>query len=338
MISVPAKPFVITWLPTRRCNLKCEYCRIRDNQFPELMESDIHRVISVFKKHFSDAFLVVLGGDVTVWGKQRMIRFVNALSSLNYAIVTNGVLIDESYLEELMIAGLKNLSLSVDPQGCMDRSKKSVKALELISLARRLGLKDRHATLTLDRKNFKDAPKLVKTLTKEGCWAEITPYIAHPSPDYDFGFYSESLTFKKSDYFALRSVMKELVEMKKAGYLIHNTSDYLLEFASNVCGEKYPWRCKGMVNLVVDADGTLRPCLHLRGREIKQFNVLKWLQQGNVPYGDIHLAWRKDVEQQCEGCYWNCQWEAERVYDKHKHLGVEKAWGKVQDYFSHKSD
>jgi len=337
-MRVFAKPPVVTWLPTRRCNLHCEYCRIRDNQYPELDEEEIFRIIGVLKKHLKDAFVVVLGGDVTVWGKRRMKRFVKQLVGLNYAIVTNGVLLNEQYVWELKECGLKNLSLSADPMGCQDRARKTNSTLGLIEIARRIGIKDRHATLTLDRKNFKGAVKLVKLLSREKCWSEITPYIAYPSHAYDFGFYDEQFDFRLSDRYELHAVMKKLVEMKAYGYLIHNTIAYLLEFADNVCPDNYPYRCSGMTNLVIDADGTLRPCLHLRGQKIRKFNVLDFANLSEIPYGDIHTAWKADFKTQCRGCYWNCSVEPETIFRKYRHLGAERALRKVQEYFGHRSE
>jgi len=337
-MSVFAKPPVVTWLPTRRCNLRCEYCRIRDNQFDELTEEDVYRVIAVLKRHFSDSFIVILGGDVTVWGKKRLKRFVKHLGDLSYAIVTNGMLLDEQYIRELKACGLKNLSLSADPMGCQDRARKTSNALRVIEVAKRLGVEDLHATLTLDRENYKGATMLVKLLSKEGCWSEITPYIAYPSHDYDFGFYDRKFAFRMSDWHALNAVMKRLVRMKREGYLIHNTSEYLLKFASNVCPDEYRYRCLGMTNLVIDADGTLRPCLHLRGNKIRRYNVLEWASVREIPFGRIHLDWKHDFKAQCHGCYWNCQVETEWVYKKYKHLGVDRALKKVQDYFQHRSD
>jgi len=169
-----------------------------------LTEQDLSRVIAVFRKHLKDSFLVVLGGDVTVWGKARLKRFIQQLKGLNYAIVTNGVLLDESYLRELKQVGLKNLSFSADPLGCLDRARKTNSAMRLMQMAKKVGVTDRHATLTLDAKNFRDAPRMVAQLNRGKCWSEITPYIAYPSHDYDFGFFDEQFVFHMSDYFPLR--------------------------------------------------------------------------------------------------------------------------------------
>lgn len=337
-MPVFAKPPVVTWLPTRRCNLNCEYCRIKDNDFNELMEEDIFRIITMLKKHFADSFLVILGGDVTVWGKKRLKRFVKRLGNLRYAIVTNGVLLNEQYLRELKKCGLKNISLSADPMGCRDRSRKTQVALELVEIARKLELKDRHVTITLDSQNFKGAPALVKRLTKVECWSEITPYIAYPSPDYDFGFYNAKFVFHMRDFYELKRTMKQLVQMKHDGFLIHNTSDYLKAFADNVCREEYKYRCTGMTNLVIDADGTLRPCLHIRGEQLRKFSVLEWVLSKKVPFKKLHTVWKADVAQQCHGCFWNCQVESEWVFKKYRSLGVDGALEKVKDYFEHRSD
>ena len=140
------------------------------------------------------------------------------------------------------------------------------------------------------------------------------------------------------DYHALNRIMKELIKMKRGGFLIHNTSDYLQAFAANVCPDEYPYRCKGMTNLVIDADGTLRPCLHLKGNKIRRYNVLEWATANNIPFGKIHLNWKADFKQQCHGCYWNCSVETEWVFQKHRSLGPLGAMKKVQDYFAHRSD
>lgn len=330
-------PLTITWIPTRRCNLSCSYCKFRDNTAKELSEDKIHRIIDIFNKHLPDRFICILGGDVSVWKGKRLENFVEHLKNSHYGLQTNGVLISSDYLRILEKAGLKNLSLSLDPASCGDRFEKEYAAERLVHIAKSVGIEDVHVTLTLDRRNYSDVLDVVELIDVCGAWAEITPYIAGTTKHYDFGRYDMDLAFTKKDLFGLKIIMERLKIMKRSGVRIHTTEEYLDKFAENVCVmPKYKFRCSGMVNLVVDSDGSLRPCLHIRGDKIRKINILDFENVEKIHWNEIiQNQWFDDVQKQCRGCFWDCQAELNWIYNKNYKLGETAVMAKVNNWFNH---
>jgi len=330
-------PLTITWIPTRRCNLSCDYCKFRDNTAKEMSEDDVGRVIKIFNKHLPDRFICILGGDVTIWKGQRLENFVDELKDSYYGLQTNGILITDEYLQVLKDVGLKNLSLSLDPSSCGDRGDKEKAAGHLITVARKISIEDVHVTLTLDKLNHSNAVEMVKFIDGQGGWSEITPYIASPLPWYDFGQFSLKYAFRKDDLHAVQRTMNRLRNLKSEGFKIHTTDEYLAKFAENVCCmPHYKYRCSGMVNLVVDYDGSLRPCLHIRGDRMRKINIFDFENIENVDWASIiENEWADDVKEQCKGCFWDCQAELDWIYQKWESIGQKAIMTKVNSWFSH---
>jgi len=340
------RPVALTWRPTLNCQYKCAYCRSRAPAMPELDAGGIQEVVEVLDETFDLAFWCILGGDITTWynrktpwGENQLLWFVSLLSDRNifYGITSNSVLLDDNpkVIRELLDRGLTNWSVSVDPNMIsafestdIDRTVKSLIGFSVIPRLLQAGVKDIHVTVTADGSNFHNLPSLVKLLSEYKVHIEITPLIYGKSEHYDFAPSKEvceklGILFRWNHARRVGEIMDELIEMKRDGYLIHNSDANLKAWTNHVVG--LDWRCNHMWNLSVEPDGTLSPCLQLRG------NRLRKVYAGNLyklDWSEVLEMWRADQEEQCRNCFWDCQFEAEYVYG----LG---GYDAVKDYFSH---
>jgi len=86
------------------------------------------------------------------------------------------------------------------------------------------------------------------------------------STEYDYTSSYEDLRsrlFTEEDKGRIDAIMMEVVRMKKEGYLIHNTDNFLRSWSQY--GIKQQWKCGYPINLVADADGSMRLCLQIKG-------------------------------------------------------------------------
>ncbi len=339
------KPVALTWRPTLNCQYKCAYCRSRAPAMPELDAGGIQEVVEVLDETFDLAFWCILGGDVTTWydkktpwGDNQLLWFVDLLSKRNifYGITSNSALLYEQpkVIGELMDRGLTNWSVSIDPNIFVPNEKDKERILKsnmgsiVIPKLKKAGVKDIHVTVTADGSSFHKLPALVRVLSGYKVHIEITPLIYGKNEYYDFAPSKEvceklGILFRWHHARRVGEIMDELIQMKREGYLIHNSDANLKAWQKHVVG--LDWRCNFMWNLSVESDGALSPCLQLRGNRLRKVYAGSLYKQN---WGEVMEMWRADQEEQCRGCLWDCQWESEYVYG----LGGQEA---INDYFAH---
>jgi MoaA/NifB/PqqE/SkfB family radical SAM enzyme len=320
----------VTILPTRKCNLRCSYCKIKNQNFPnELSWSDWVIILKKINEQFSNiCFTVLLGGDITTWGED-LVKFVAAMSNteISYAFTTNGLLLTETYLKKLKKYGLNSISLSLDTLKIRKDKHENIKSqttVKLLPLLNTLGFEELHCTVTVDNTNLEEIPEIIEFLTNQKTYSEITPMLYGKNSSYDYTSDYKTLKnrlFTVEDVGKINEVMQKVIEMKKEGYLVHNTNDYLLNWSK--WGIKQNWKCGYPVNLVADADGSMRLCLQIKGNSVTKHHI------GSLDFGAFLKDWYKDYNEFCQGCYWNCSAESKFIYEK---TGSIEA---VKQYFNH---
>jgi MoaA/NifB/PqqE/SkfB family radical SAM enzyme len=325
------RPLCLTWLPTRRCNLKCDYCGAY-KRLPEYGPEGNQRVVEAIQDAFPDlTFWCLLGGDLTVWGEE-LIPFVKFLSDkkLFYGITSNSVWINQDRAERLMDAGLSNWTVSCDSlEGLVGgRGAKAAAARNAIDIFRGLGLKDIHCMVTVSRDTIEGTPAVVRWLSERGIWADVAPFIWGKHGYYDYSPHgpTKGLALMDEDVPRLRTMLNELLKMREEGFLVHNMAEYLAAWPDYIV--RQDWKCRAPWNLMVDADGALKPCLHLFGKKTRDFTVWNIKERG----WDAFLeAWKEDVAELCQGCFWNCQFEPEFIWQRTRSLD------QIEKYFKHGS-
>ena len=324
------KPLSLTILPTRKCNLSCSYCKIHNQNFPNELgwEQWVIHLKRLNEKIPSIGFTILLGGDITTWGDD-LPKFTKAMTEagLSFAFTTNGVLLDETFLKKLKETAATSVSVSLDTlksraDSC--ENNKSLATMALLPMMNRLGFKDLHCTVTVDSTNLEEVPAIIRYLTSQKTYAEITPMLFGKSAAYDYTSSFEDLKdrlFTREDKDRIEKVMNEIIQMKREGYLIHNTDDFLLCWPAY--GIRQQWKCKYPMGLVADADGSMRLCLQIKGNRVTKHNI------GSLDFDKFLEDWKLDYKEHCSGCYWNCSYESKYVYEKTGSIEM------VEKYYSH---
>jgi len=170
-----------TFFVTRKCNLNCSYCQVKNKKMSELSISEKEDALLVMKK-LGVGINILFGGEPLMLGSGlvELVEFMNN-NNIPYAISSNSTktLLDK-FKQDLIDVGLKNWSVSLDTLKIdkninKDIRKKSNEALDALDWFKRNGVPDLHATITVTRKNIDEVKTIVSILSGMGIWSEVTP-------------------------------------------------------------------------------------------------------------------------------------------------------------------
>jgi sulfatase maturation enzyme AslB (radical SAM superfamily) len=309
-------------LLTRKCNLKCNYCRLVKNYFPSYVGKAFEdlslsqwKIITqnIFNLN-KNLFPIFYGGEpmLAFQGKFRnFLSFVKFLNSFErpYAIHSNSTLLTDTKIGNLKKEEVKNWTVSID--SLKDLKDIGRKTKSGFSVLKKFGDDvEKYAILTVTRYNVNEVPEIVKKLSAEQIWVRITLLDWAKSEFYDF---AEN---DKNDIPHRRTILRlsrKLIEMKEKGYLIHNSFKWLNSLPENAfkpifCSK--PWD-----SLSIDSDGRLRLCLRIRGSEVPKYSVSD-LFNSKIEK-EIVKAFREDMKMFCSGCNWDCIFDKEVGEIKH---------------------
>jgi len=318
------KIHIVSWLLTRRCNLRCSYCRIsrdykkrpmsypalKDYEKNEMLTDDIKRTLRGLKVHNPDCFHIFYGGEPFL--RRDLPDIINYCNreGIHYTIITNNSdevqpAIDELLLKTEYITGLTS---SVDPivlsgeNITTDQYKKSVKALERFTKLRNV-IQDLVAEITVTKDSISSLYDLVKMLTDMGVNSDITVVDPSKSDFYDFSNVTdkEILVPKSTEVYTIfDKIVKDKLNVHMAEPLLYEIYSIL---PSNL-------DCKienDVHNLTIDADGTIRLCLRIRGVFTPaNFNVSNFMLEDGKLHPGLRASLAKDKRFTCRNCNWTC--------------------------------
>jgi len=316
---------IVNWLLTRKCNLTCDYCAIvKDYKnmpkvYPnmkwyhknEMSTDDVLGGLEMFKKHNPDAFHIFYGGEPIL--RKDLATIINYCNKVNihYTIISNNTLEIQPMISKLMQDvddQIKGFSASVDPvfyeeDEAPDRIRKSLQGYaSLVSMKDRV--KDVVAEITVMDHNVQHLYTLVKKLSNEGISSDITFVDIAKSQFYDFSNVTDrSMLVHQTAQLA--EEFKKLHEDKDV--LVHMKDLLLRKMWATLPSNMDCEIDKSLHNVSVDADGTIRLCLRVRGTWTPGIVNLKNLFTDE---GDISVvaqsAIKRDKKDYCKLCNHTC--------------------------------
>lgn len=326
---------IVNWLLTRKCNLQCDYCAIVKNYlgkpqgYPDMAhyiqkEMSLDRVIDGlrrFKYHNLNAFHIFYGGEPLLRKDLPIIvNFCNK-ENIHYTIISNNTpqiqpMIKRLFEETDYVAGFTS---SVDPifneiGVNEDRVKKSIEGLQRLKEIQAKGnVQDVVAEITVMNHNQHLLHQLVSELSKEGIYSDITFVDIAKTQYYDFSnVWDEDMLVKPT--FELAAMLIDM--MKDDSLLIHMKEVLLAQMFNTLPSNMDCELEKGVHNVTIDADGSLRLCLRIRGNATPDLYSLenmfddKYDLESTLP-GVI--AYDKDVL--CKLCNHSCLLMSKHIND-----------------------
>lgn len=262
---------------TRKCNLNCKYCFVRDPKKTDLGEEKLKRVIDHLY-FLGCRFISFFGGEPTI--KKffvNLVKYANQKGIITH-LSTNGILLTPTYIGELGKAGIDIINLSIDSLFEFDASKKdyikSKKVLNnLIGARKKYGF-EINVNLVLTNKNIGSVIEMVRLINKLKIPISIGLILANT---YNNKPQDENLFFRtEKDKIKLYNVLDEIKELKKRGYNIIEPLQYFNDIKKFIEGTLDDWYCcAGEYYFSVDSNGKFQICAGLPEEEISIFDIDK---------------------------------------------------------------
>lgn len=307
-------PIYVQFALSKYCNLKCSMCQAveaRKNE-KELNLAEIKRLSEVLNK-LGVGIIILTGGEPLL--RRDLVEIVDIFTQkgLEVRIQTNGQLATEQNLKALLEAGLKEATLSLDTldpekqdrinnqEGSWD---KTIHALAPFSQILPKKGNMTGVNTVVSKLNIEEIPKIVKFVTAIGFYSSLMP--VHLSSSNAVGFIvradAPEFRFSKADFGLIDNIYTELIQMKKAGYHIHNSFRFLRESSTFLKYGKVHWSCDSpYLYFSISPGGYFLPCVDLKGtKSMLDDDFIE------VFYSKSFQENIRDTVKKCPGCFYAC--------------------------------
>ncbi len=312
---------------THRCNLKCRVCSIWKlaDKGEELNLGEIAAIADILKS-LGVVIISLGGGEPFLRDDLREVVEIFVRRGFLVRLLTNGTLIKEELLKDLIKAGLRHISVSLDTlspdkqsfickqEGIWDRI---VNSMELIS-----GLFPKRRSLllvntTVSRLNLEELPLLADFVGRLGYYISFIPL--EPLEVGHCGFrpeeYSPEFKINSQDHSLVDRVYGQLIDMKMKEKNIFNSRDFLEKSRQFLKGLQKNWACDaGRLYLSLDPQGYFSICHHYPAEKRLDKNISLYLESE-----DFQLK-RKKFKDACPGCMRPCWAEITNLLNDKKSL------------------
>lgn len=314
---------IVNWILTRRCNLRCEYCGIvkvagdRTIEYFKKNEISTERVITLlnkFIKYNPNIFHIFYGGEPFLRGDlSNIIKFCNE-NDILYTIISNCTSDIKPKIIKVMndVGGFRGFTGSIDPILLMNPAEghsqlKSAAGFKFLMWMKN-HVKDVVAEVTMTKENMEYTYDLLKLLSNGGICSSLTAIDVNKNYTYDFSAYSDTNRLIK-DSLKLKELYHKI--MTDDSLLIHMKDEIIPTLFRYISSDYNCEMEKSIHNLTIDADGSIRTCLRMRGHHMKDHysdrNILRECVDGSYDlnyYVSAHMKY--DREENCKGCNHTC--------------------------------
>ena len=122
------QPRLVAWEITRSCNLNCVHCRAASERGPYPGELDTKKCLEVLDQIVQTGKpIVILTGGEPLLRKDvfELARYGKDLG-LRMVMATNGTLLTQEIIEELIASGIKRVSISLDGADAQEHDQSRV--------------------------------------------------------------------------------------------------------------------------------------------------------------------------------------------------------------------
>ncbi|MDD5276306.1 MAG: radical SAM protein [Methylovulum sp.] len=310
-------PVYVQFYVTARCNLTCEQCNIiyANSDVRECTIDEVKRIADNFAA-MGVAIVLLTGGEP--FARKDLPEIIYAFESrgVHVRMQTNGYASEEQIVRAIE-AGGKDISISLDSlqperqdkiNGAFNESwHQALKAMALFS--KHLPKEGSFASLgcVLQPQNMGDIEDVVRFGTEISWFTSLVPVhvsdYAHPR---GFRTFDHSLRFRPDELSVVDSVVERVRQMRKEGFLLFDSDQYLDDIKRFVRNEPITWRSHN--NNVCDTpnlyfallpNGEFAPCCdHRLSNSYPAY-------ASEFPKIYRSKAWREEVAQvtrACDGC------------------------------------
>jgi len=313
-------------IPTYYCNSDCIMCDLRQRRDKEKELS-----LSEWRKAIDD--LVSLGvsgigisGGEPLLSKKTipLVRYITQ-KRLPVHISSNGFMLSEEKVGELIDAGLGSIAVSIDSAdpGTNDRLRGYEGAFEMavkgIKTADRVRRRMKNSNLRLTVAAVISKESLDTTLALVDLAREIGADTISFLPVMTSGIVFnkedrvEALVMERKDIAKVNAVIDKLIQYKKEENIIDNSVGFLKAMKSCFLGHPFPATCfAGYTICVIGADGKIFPCFDFLEQNRSVGNVRE-VNLKEFWWSDEYARMRRETAK-CRDCYLTCHQEFNLLY------------------------
>lgn len=306
-------PIYVQFAVSNRCNLKCTMCSALDSRKAEreLGLAEIEKIADILKK-LNTAILILTGGEPLF--RQDLAKIVKLFNDkgIEVRLQTNGVLINEDKIKELLRAGLKEITISLDSLDsvaydaitCVSGSwNRIIHGIAIFSqyLPKKANILGMNTVVS--RKNIEEVPKLIEFATKIGFYISLIPvHVASSNDKFIVRKDVLGFAFEKQDFELLDHIYKKIIKMKERGFNIYNSYRFLSESKEFLKTNRVSWRCDSpFLYFSISPSGNFLPCVDiptsismLEGNFVEKFRSKEFIDS------------IRGMVKKCSGCMYGC--------------------------------
>ncbi len=309
-------PLYVQYYVTARCNLRCEQCNViyANADRRELKTEQAFEVIDNLAE-IGTSVVLLTGGEPFV--RSDLPKLAGRLISKNVhpRIQTNG-LASEEKLRECADFGVRDISISLDSltptiqdklNGGFEKSWDT--AIRTISLVSSTLGENTFAAFgcVFSPFNFRKVPDVIKFATEIGWWVSLVP--AHSTDvtnPRSFSTFNKEMEFSTRDYVEASEVLDQVRVMKKEGFNVYDSDQFLDDLERFVTKKPLTWRNRnqnvcdaGSLYFAVLPDGSMAPCCDWRLEENHYVGGKKFVSEF---LEKKHLKEIQKISKACSGC------------------------------------
>jgi MoaA/NifB/PqqE/SkfB family radical SAM enzyme len=277
------QPVYVQFYVTARCNLACEQCNIiyANADVTEIGLDGVARIADNLEK-IGVSIVLLTGGEPFVRKDLAQIVGEFRRRGMHVRIQTNGLARPEA-LQACLEAGAHDISISLDSlhPGAQDQINGNVRdswdrAIATIANVNRIFPEDAFAALgcVLAPRNLEHVPDVIRFATEIGWHVSLVP--AHTTPmsrPMNFRSFDDTCRFDPALYPRVRHILDEVARMRRQGYLLYDSDEYLDDMYRLVTGAPVRWRDRNggvcdspNLYFAIQPNGDMAVCCDLRMR------------------------------------------------------------------------
>lgn len=245
-------PLYVQYYVTARCNLRCQQCNvIYSNGDQEEATTEQARRIAANLAEIGTSVVLLTGGEPFTRADLVDIAASCIAEGVHPRLQTNG-LASPAALDRMVEIGAHDLSISLDSlePATQDRINGGVPHSWETALAAVSHVNDTFPTdafcafgCVLAPSNLDEIVPLIRFATTIGWWVSLVPaHQGSPHEPRSFSTYDPTVAFTVDDLPKVRAVLDEVRSMKRAGYLLYDSDEYLDDIWRMISGDPIRWR------------------------------------------------------------------------------------------------
>lgn len=247
-----SSPLYVQFYVTARCNLTCEQCNvIYANADQEEVTTEQAFRIADNLSEIGTSIVLLTGGEPFVRKDLTDIAKYFKSVGIHPRIQTNGLAKPEQ-IEDLAASGIHDISISLDSLLPDTQDKVNggynnswLRAIKAISTVNKYMPDETFASFgcVLAPTNLMHVESVIEFATKIGWWVSLVPaHVSTRDAPRSFSSFDVDLRFTPESYPEVKRVLERVVKLKRDGYNVYDSEEYIKNIYKFVTGEPLDWR------------------------------------------------------------------------------------------------